>query len=92
MKRYGTPITIATWLLLAGSGWSANLLSNGDFESALTVRWTNGIHWDPGYTELTNGLPGWTIETNHAVSIHTNWGPGLWYASEQHAAYTLLAR
>lgn len=45
----------------------ANLLVNGDFEAQ--PNW--GINGDGGYTMLTgNQLPGWTIESGHAVTIH----------------------
>jgi len=46
-----------------------NLLVNGDFESQ--PFWGQGISGNAGYTALTGSqMPGWTIEANHAVTIH----------------------
>jgi autotransporter-associated beta strand protein len=47
----------------------SNVLVNGDFEDE--PDWGKGIMNNSGMTALTgNELPGWTIETNHAVTIH----------------------
>ena len=46
-----------------------NLLVNGGFENE--PNWGGGVSHDGGYTALIgNQLPGWTIEANHAVTIH----------------------
>ena len=56
---------------------SANLLTNGDFESE--PNWgvnTGGCYFDPNCTALTGSqLPGWTIEPGHAVTIHNTYYP-----------------
>jgi hypothetical protein len=54
-----------------------NLLVNGGFESE--PNWGNGIGvYDPGETELTGSqIPGWSIVTNHAVTVQIASGPYL---------------
>ena len=57
-----------------------NLLVNGDFESE--PNWGGGVSYDGGETALIGSqLPGWTIETNHAVTIHISPGPYLTISS-----------
>ena len=47
-----------------------NLLVNGDFENE--PNWGGGVYYAPGsVTALVgNQIPGWTIEPNHALTIH----------------------
>lgn len=62
---------IASAVILAASvGMAhANMVANGDFETM--PGWGTGILGDSGYMALTGTmLPGWTIEPNHAVTIH----------------------
>jgi MYXO-CTERM domain-containing protein len=48
---------------------NANLLSNGDFESQ--PNWGAGVSGNAGYSALTGSqIPGWTIENNHAATVH----------------------
>jgi hypothetical protein len=56
---------------------SPNLLVNGGFENE--PNWGNGIGvYDPGETELIGSqIPGWTIVTNHAVTVQIASGPYL---------------
>ena len=56
---------------------NSNLLTNGDFESEPS--WGGGVGVpDSGETALIGSeLPGWTIEPNHAVTIHISSGPYL---------------
>jgi len=55
---------------------ATNLLSNGDFEEE--PNWNGGVSHDGGYTALiSNQIPGWTIDPNHAVTIHISPGPYL---------------
>jgi hypothetical protein len=52
---------------------AANLLTNGDFE--IEPNWGGGVSYDGGYTTLIGSqLLGWTIELNHAVTIHISPG------------------
>ena len=54
-----------------------NLLVNGGFENE--PNWGHGVGVnDPGETALTGSqIPGWTIEPNHAVTVHIASGPYL---------------
>ncbi len=53
---------------------AANLLVNGDFENE--PNWGGGVAYDGGCTALIGSeLPGWTIEPNHAVTIHIRPSP-----------------
>lgn len=48
---------------------TTNLLINGDFENE--PNWGHGVSYDGFYTALiTNQIPGWTIEPDHAVTVH----------------------
>jgi hypothetical protein len=81
MKRI---TTLLTFLATVGIGAmlplacaAQNLLINGDFENQ--PNWGNGLGViDPGETELIGSqIPGWTIETDHAVTVHIAPGPYL---------------
>jgi PKD repeat protein len=62
--------------LTTGGTQSSNLLANGGFESE--PNWGGGVYYDGSATALVGGeLPGWTIEPNHAVTIHKSGGPYL---------------
>ncbi len=67
----------ATQALTLVTSPSPNLLVNGGFESE--PNWGNGIGaYDPGETELIGSqIPGWTIVTNHAVTVQIASGPYL---------------
>ena len=52
---------------------TGNLLVNGGFESE--PNWGGGVYYDGSATALVGSeLPGWTIEPNHAVTIHKSGG------------------
>jgi uncharacterized repeat protein (TIGR03803 family) len=85
----GTPATVGTnsFTILATSslgqtssqtftlvtGPAQNLLVNGGFENE--PNWGGGVGSDGSYTAfIGNQIPGWTIETNHAVTIHISPG------------------
>lgn len=69
MKKMIFVATLAS--LFSMQAHAENLLVNGDFES--TLDWNAGISHDGGYSAFTGSqIPGWTIETGHAVTIHNN--------------------
>jgi PKD repeat protein len=53
---------------------TGNLLVNGDFENE--PNWGGGVYYFPGSVTalVSNEIPGWTIEPNHAVTIHLTGG------------------
>lgn len=58
----------ACWLPTAGIQ-AAELLVNGDFEDE--PNWHNGVSQDNSSTAMTtNQIPGWTIESGCAVTVH----------------------
>ena len=66
MPIHRTLVTLITALPLVAS---ANLLTNGDFESQ--PNWGLGLSGDAGFSALTGTqIPGWTIEANHAATVH----------------------
>lgn len=66
MRKTLLAALLATPLLASAA---TNVLVNGDFESQ--PFWGRGISGNAGYTALTGSqMPGWTIEANHAVTIH----------------------
>lgn len=70
MRRFALALVTAT----LASAAQANLLVNGDFESM--PNWNNGIAGDGSYTLFVGGsIPGWTIESGYAATIHNNGYP-----------------
>ncbi|MBK8018417.1 MAG: DUF642 domain-containing protein [Betaproteobacteria bacterium] len=70
-----TSLVVAPYAFAAFAGlWATNaaadnLLVNGDFESPLD--WTSGVSYNAGYSAFVGSqIPGWTIESGHAVTIH----------------------
>lgn len=62
-------VFVCAALFALTSAANADLLTNGNFESM--PNWNMGIAGDGAYTLFTgNAIPGWTIETGYAVTIH----------------------
>jgi len=62
----------------------SNLLVNGNFEEEPDWGSAIWISWFDNYAKslIGNELPGWTIETNHAVTIHRTGGADLTIINE----------